>query len=360
MSDSKTRRYRLTQSAEIEDDCVAELPETNTGDPAALVDFVRWAVSAYPADRYALVLWNHGAGWKDDDIYRAVARLRPSAAPNVAAHARAVRGRRAGRALFSTSIAEMFRAILFDDTSADFLDNVEMKAALVQATQLTGQPFDLLGFDACLMNMLEVVYQVRDHCRLVVGSQELEPGEGWAYDTLLAALADCPDMPVEELGRTAVTSYLRYFEEYGSDEEVTQSAVLTDRLGPVIGALDELADALIPALADDATFGRLGRAQRAVQRFNEPEYVDLAHLLGLIAGIDERGSIGAAARRALAALAPPAGPVVASAARGVRLANASGLSIYVPSPRGISPLYANLDFARDCAWSRFLAAYAGG
>ena len=71
MSDQITRRYYLTSGQDLDADCVAELPEINTGDPQALEDFINWACSTYQADRYALVLWNHGTGWKDDDIYRA-------------------------------------------------------------------------------------------------------------------------------------------------------------------------------------------------------------------------------------------------------------------------------------------------
>ena len=70
MSGNITRRYELTGKGSLDDDCVAELPEVNTGDPNALIDFIAWAGNEYPARHFALVLWNHGSGWKDEDIYR--------------------------------------------------------------------------------------------------------------------------------------------------------------------------------------------------------------------------------------------------------------------------------------------------
>ena len=45
------------------------LPEQNTGDPNSLRDFIVWGMTAYPAEHFAVVLWNHGTGWKEDDIY---------------------------------------------------------------------------------------------------------------------------------------------------------------------------------------------------------------------------------------------------------------------------------------------------
>ncbi len=42
---------------------VEEIPEVNTGDPAALVDFTTWAMTSYPAERYALIIWDHGGSW---------------------------------------------------------------------------------------------------------------------------------------------------------------------------------------------------------------------------------------------------------------------------------------------------------
>ena len=36
MSDKVTRRYYLAREGELEDNCVAKLPETNTGDPQTL------------------------------------------------------------------------------------------------------------------------------------------------------------------------------------------------------------------------------------------------------------------------------------------------------------------------------------
>jgi hypothetical protein len=47
-------------------------------------------------------------------------------------------------------------AIVFDDSSLDFLDNAKLQQAFREAQEQTGQKVCLIGMDACLMSMVEV------------------------------------------------------------------------------------------------------------------------------------------------------------------------------------------------------------
>ena len=38
------------------------------GDASGLTDFVRFCAENYPADKYALIIWDHGTGFKNKDI----------------------------------------------------------------------------------------------------------------------------------------------------------------------------------------------------------------------------------------------------------------------------------------------------
>jgi hypothetical protein len=51
---------------------LADIGESNTGDPKVLEDFIVDSVTKYPAERYGLVIWNHGSGWKPRFMYEAV------------------------------------------------------------------------------------------------------------------------------------------------------------------------------------------------------------------------------------------------------------------------------------------------
>ena len=237
-ADNLTRRFYLRQDTQPSQDVVAELPESNTGDPATLLDFITWAASSYPARHYALILWGHGTGWKDDDIYQAAQRQGLDGRLANSSLISTVRGN-ARRAVFRSSLDNLVRiaierAIAFDDSASDFLDNLELQRVLESACDRLGQPIDILGFDACLMSMLEVHYQLRRACQVVIGSQEIEPSGGWPYDAILAKLQQQPDMTAEELARKIVDEYVDHYKSLDARLAVTQAAVQPDKTQALI------------------------------------------------------------------------------------------------------------------------------
>jgi hypothetical protein len=359
MADSVTRRYYLTRERTLNEDCVAHLPEINTGDPAALSDFVLWAASTYPAEHMALILWNHGAGWKDDDIYQAAERAGVTAAITRSV-VRSVGASKTRRALFATSLqqlveaAETERAILFDDTSADFLDNRELRQVLSQIVTQLGRPLDLVGFDACLMNMIEVAYQVRDLCHIIVGSQEVEPGDGWPYGDLLPALMADPTLTPAALARHIVACYMDYYRTHHPDAAVTQSAVDLTGMETTAAQIGELGKTLQTLINSPAGLGRIFAALRMAQTFSDRDYVDLTHFCRLLAdGSDD--PVAQHANTVSACFTADKSPVIAEGHHGEAVANAGGLSIYLPI-RTHSPLYRHLDFAQRHGWDEFIEA----
>lgn len=309
-------------------DQVATLPEVNSGDPSTLLDFIRWGIATYPAQHIALVLWNHGAGWKDDDIY-ARARAAGMDARDVPPAAVRGPGLDAGhRSLFLPSVAQLraapasVRGILFDDTQKDFLDNKELKSVLatVQAER-AGRKLDLLGCDACLMNMIETAYQVQAHCDYLVGSQEVEPTDGWPYAELLARLAAAPDMAPAGLARTIVETYADYQARHAALPGLwkTQSAVRLSQVPDLVSQVGRLADGLTAHLGD-AAFHRdvLGPALRHVQRFHDQSYVDLGHYATLVADGIGHGELAETARQVSGMMDPgrPEAAILANKAVG--------------------------------------------
>jgi hypothetical protein len=202
LEDQKTRRFRITQGGGFKKDCIETFSETNTGDPQILYSFAKWAVDKYPADRYALILWNHGSGWWEDAKSRA------------AGTAGTGKARRGGsrQPLFHhlhQPNSQAHRSICYDDTSGgDALDNRELRVVLAGICALLGRKIDLLGMDACLMNMVEVAYQLRDSVNFIVGSEIEEPFDGWPYAEILNRLAARPRQDAATLSRWIVKSYL--------------------------------------------------------------------------------------------------------------------------------------------------------
>jgi len=375
-----TKRFYLRKGSDLPKDAVQDLGETDTGDPKVLRDFFTWGVKRYPARHYLLVIWNHGAGWDDSNLYAAhgdyfsgdppprlvrkgmvmdskgsVAKggSRRKARPVQMDQARSA-VRRAHRALFAPTVDTMVhtRAIAFDDQAKDFLDNMELKRALVEFKQLLGRPLDIIGFDACLMAMLEVDYQIMSAARYAVGSEEEEPGNGWPYDRILKALAKNPAMTPDQLARTAVTQYAA---SYGVGDGVTLAAVDLSQSDDVAVAVDKLGKSLLPLVGDRSKGTLLSAVRAKVQEYSAPydDYVDLVDLCdGLQRLMGDAGVTKASAAVKQAATAM----VLASAAKGAAVSRSHGISIYFPKHK-VCALYSELDFAKKSAWARFIASY---
>ena len=61
-----TRRYFVTRDNSLDrlgSRLVQNLGEVNMASPDSLIDFATWAMEAYPADKYVLIMSDHGMGW---------------------------------------------------------------------------------------------------------------------------------------------------------------------------------------------------------------------------------------------------------------------------------------------------------
>jgi hypothetical protein len=347
-----TRRYYVTRStdpARIGSRLLADLGPTNTGDPSVLKDFVSFGAKRYPARATVLLLSNHGSGfWVPPEMLPGKAR-RPG---------RRLRGIRPG--FFQGTrewllAAEPGRGIAYDDGSGDCLDNRELQQVLAHARQALGRPVDVVGMDACLMTMLEVAYQLRGHARILVGSEEVEPGEGWPHAAILGDLVARPAMAPAELAAAVVH---RYAEFYGAGgPEVTQSAIDLGKLDDLVDVVDRLAGVLLAALPSPSLELALHRAWQRTLRFFDDLYVDLHHFAVNLAAATTRRDVRNAAVEVRRAIEADGGPILAERRGGRRMEPARGLSIYFPAYRDSSVFYRELDFARRTRWAEFIEAY---
>lgn len=220
---------------------ITRLPEQNTGNPKYLAEFARWAVHRYPAENQLLVVWNHGAGFMHTPT----------------------------------------RDIGYDDSSrGDALTMGELRWALEKAGFGAGDAGKLaiLGFDACLMNMLEVAYEFVGLTDLIVGSQQTEPGDGWPYDKVIEGMKGAPKRA--DVAAHIVKTYIADYKESGTSG-VTQSALDLAKLDPVGKAVDELGLHLLRTIADNK--GAILEARVKTQGYAEPTYVDMLDMVNHLA-----------------------------------------------------------------------------
>ncbi|MBI4650395.1 peptidase C11 [Candidatus Desantisbacteria bacterium] len=349
-----TNRYYLKKGTSLNADVTRSLGETNTGDPAGLIDFFNWGAANYPADHYLFVLWNHGQGWDDTDVY----------AGERGSGYRIPRSNRIRHSFFETSVKKAAklsvgnikttRAILLDDNAKDFLDNLEMKKVMDAAKKTIGRKLDIVGMDACLMSMAEVGYQMRDSVLYTVGSEETEPLEGWPYDTILSAMNNQPDISPFALSKLIVQHYITSYK--GSGEAVTQSACDLSCSTAFAAAVRKLGSALKTGLSNPAARASIVDIRNRVQDYEVQDNVDLTDLCKRLKTSSVSAIIKGACDSVLAAIKGNPGLVIASGYMGASMKRSNGVAIYFPT-RSVSPLYAGLDFSKKTGWDKFLKTY---
>jgi Clostripain family len=365
MGDAHTRRYHLRPGTPLEEDEVADLGETNTGDPAVAADFFSWGIEQFPSEKVLAVIWNHGSGIDETDVYARARergltverRIEPGDGAIPRERVREVVASRHRRALFSTTVdqAVQDRGIAYDDTARDFLDNAELKQVLEQVKQRTGRTIDVMGFDACLMNLVEVAYQLRGVAGHIVGSEEVEPGDGWPYDRVVREVTDSPAAEPGAVARALVQHYL---ESYGGERGVTQSAFDLSRADALAQAMDGLAGACISSV--DTAEGRdvLGRAVKNAQRFTSKDFADLGNFCSLL-GASSDAAVKEAAQAVTDALTGATPFVAAAGTKGPGVERATGAAVYFPVVGDVTVAYDRLDFAAATRWDDLIAAYQG-
>lgn len=352
---TKTYRYRvLAGRSELAGE---PLGEVNTGDPASLTRFVTWGKKHFPAKRTALIIWNHGTGLRELPADFDYSKLRSADSRTIKSELK--------RTLFAPALAKMakrrrrLRGIAIDATDRDYLDNLELQAALAavpaDGPDKDGPRVDLLGFDACLMNVVEIAYQLRGLARVMVGSQENEPGIGWPYAEIVTSLHDKPTMDAHELARTIVPLYNTALRMRKPKESpYTQSALDLAHVQQTYDLVSALAQKLLvpDVLKNSKVRHGLRRSQREVKRFKDRDLADLRDWCDFVRR-RVKGKSGSTFRDELLALREHLevgrGLVIANQASGGRDANRiHGVSIYWPQDR-YAPDYLKLDFA-CCGW----------
>ena len=358
--DAGTRRIHVARDGVGE--AVETLDETDSGSPDVLSDFISWTAQNYPADRYALILWNHGGGWAPTEVDRIA---RSVASPGYSERELAERSASSlGRVLFRSSLERIFglagpteRAICSDDGSGHSLDTLELGQVIARGAETIGQPFDLLGMDACLMSNLEVAYQLRNHVRYIVASEENEPAEGWPYDRVLGRLVADPAMATSDFARHIVSDYIDSYVERGYQGDVTQTALDLSRIADLTTPVDTLAGRLQTVMP--TVYADVWQAQRGSARFSHNTLWDLGEFCAQLAERSADPELADAAQAVVEALDCGEGrPLIAEQHRGHKVSGCRGITVYmVPPMMDLSRFYGELDFATDHRWLHMLEAY---
>ncbi|OYT38818.1 MAG: hypothetical protein B6U89_05235, partial [Desulfurococcales archaeon ex4484_58] len=153
---------------------------------------------------------------------------------------------------------------------------------------------DIIGFDACLMGMLEIAYQLRDLTDYIIASEKVVPGRGWIYEPVLRDLTNNPDMSPKDLGILIIDAYVDYYSNFFNWDlgkwSVTLALINTEYVDELANTVSDLAFKLAH-LSYKYREQWYEEVLSRVQRFDFEKYADLYHFLILLNNtIDQRYS----------------------------------------------------------------------
>ena len=264
---------------------VSDLGELNHGQSARLSDFIVWGAQTYPADKLAVILWDHGSAWPG----------------------------------FGADFSDNYDALTMPETAL----GLEVALSTLGRTSI-----NLLGFDACLMGALETGLALRPYAEFLLASEELEPGHGWDYRALDSVTGTST---VTALGQALIAGFAAQADTENTDDNITLSLVDLYNLKAVERALHAMDNALV---GDNSVTPVVVRARDEALEFGrDPSGSASANMLDL-------GNIASAIAASVPTLATSANQLTAAIQAAViaktsgrTTASATGIAVYWPPYR---------------------------
>jgi hypothetical protein len=306
-----------------------------------LVDFLYWGIKKYPARKYFVIFAGHGNGIESKFLQK------DSVPPQ------------------SLTIKQLREVLAHPDVRG--------------ALQSVGKDrIDIIGFDSCLMSMVEVCYELREHAQLLVASEGSEANLGWPYKAIFEYLQAEKNATPEELAATTVNSTVMYYADYSIIANSSADLAVCDLRGGKIERLAEDVDNLarmmmrhLPRTAPGRTVEKneflraLIFAHWYAQTYRNDQYADLADfcdVLGRNLSSELFPDVVAACKNVKKAIKNNAATdfVIHSCYTGPMYQYSNGVSIYFPWSEIYQPYVADkqqLDFLKKTCWLDFLRAY---
>lgn len=181
---------KLVEIFENKENIIKTYKNLNSGDPEVLYSLINFGLSKYNPDNLILVLWGHGDG----------------------------RNFKGGT----------FKGVCFDENSNDYLTIQEIKEVLEKIYKNYNRKTDILMFDACFMQSIEVSYELKDFVDYIIGSQVYVPLDGFPYDDIFSNLSNLNmvDLRPQIIAHEIVSSYFNSYNSGSQGKEEIQISVI--------------------------------------------------------------------------------------------------------------------------------------
>ena len=226
---------------------VPEKQNENAANRKSVLNFVDWCVNKVEVEnngevtygrkarRYALIFSGHSLGFQDVGLFR---------------------DESSGK---SMKMSDLYFALqqmtgTEDELRAEAkergLSGEEEEAA---TTVLLGQKLDILGFDSCVMGMLEVGYQFGSVAKTMIASEGSVPNAGWTYAKILGTLThtDKVERSASQVAEGFVRKFIKSQDSYTvGGVSVDMAAWDLSRMPDLAKAFNDLTALLVVCLED--------------------------------------------------------------------------------------------------------------
>ncbi|MBQ3322759.1 MAG: hypothetical protein IJH05_07960 [Firmicutes bacterium] len=228
---NRTARYMIKDG---EVTLLDTLPSnTSMSDQKTLQDFLIWANNNYSSDRKMLVFWDHGGGFS-------------------------------GFGADIVNPGEKGKILSMD--------------AITRALRASGQKYDVIAFDACLMQTMEVGQCLEPFADYLLASEESEPGSGLYYTAAFSRLAQDPTLDTLKFGAMMCSSYDQSLKLLTGTPQVAFTLSMVDlRYIPSVqetffGYLDRLDREF---RTDKNSFAKMSSARSKAYEFQMEDQIDM-------------------------------------------------------------------------------------
>ena len=246
---SEPGKPRYVRSYKVENKLYPVTPKhnENAADMRAILNFIDWCVNKVEvehdgrtthgrrAEKYALIFSGHSLGFQDIGLFK---------------------DETSGKSMnMKDFYAVLLAAVNSEEELAqiaqeyDFDDDVEK----IVTTKLLGQKLDILGFDSCVMGMLEVGYQFAGVAHTMIASEGSVPSAGWTYAKILGLLTQEQNRNLDprDVAELFVKKFIRTQDEYTvGGVSVDMAAWDLSQFECLASAFDDLSQALLECFED--------------------------------------------------------------------------------------------------------------
>ena len=209
---SEPRKPRYVRSYKLPDKLypVPQKENENAADRNSILNFVDWCLNKVEvensdgeisfgrrAEKYALIFSGHTLGFQDIGLFK---------------------DETSGKSMKMNDFYLLLKGLV--STKKQLKENADAAAKWtdefrkIETTVLIGQKLDILGFDSCVMGMLEVGYQFNDVAKTMIASEGSVPSAGWTYAKILGCLAREPELDTPKVAELFVKQFVRSQDAY--------------------------------------------------------------------------------------------------------------------------------------------------